>query len=663
MSDLGDLSDFMKEGSISDLDWLDVDEKSYREQSPEPQYNLDISPDLEEAWSHGDRSASGFVPNTGSAPTSSVSSGDSRLASDVIAHVVRVARTLLMQDPNPQKLVGALKVKFGMETLRAAKTALADVLRERGLLGRYYIAAEDFPGCSKLNKTSIAFARRFASTAKYVKACGSCSGCSHNKANTCGVFQKQIVMDVPYTDELAAQVERMQTAKGKVVQASEKPAKERIRLALLADDVVVASVQAPKPVVNPAQFLRASEAPKKVHLPVLNAERQRIANAELAWSHSASEGRTASEKTAKDKVAFEVVQLLKKEMLKGRGERDLLQVLKLSFSVEDLKATRDRWEPLFKEAGLYGSVYSTQDSFDDCHEGADFLARQASSVKGIVAGEKCKGCIHNKMARCLLYGRPLVAKAEDLYTAQTLDQTVREYRLAGRVGSEPVVAGGSVRDTLKQVYRTASEKVDSSPLRSYVTAFTGGSLARTTSGLTKREVVKTAKRYLNEGLYGQDLLAALKGRFDPRDIKASQDDLKAVLAEQGLQGVFYVDAAVYEDYGKGCDEGSRLHRARLVPYVKMGSKCTTCVHQARAGHCSKYAKPLVVEPPYQDKAAQQREILASGNSTEFPLTSLLNGNRNILAQFEMQAEMQVELDEKAASIDVDVELGNAKVKL
>jgi hypothetical protein len=147
---------------------------------------------------------------------------------------------------------------------------------------------------------------------------------------------------------------------------------------------------------------------------------------------------------------------------------------------------------------------------------------------------------------------------------------------------------------------------------------------------------------MNEGLYGKDLLRALKSRFDPRDIKASAEDLRTILAEQGLQGIYYVDASVYDDYGKGCDEGARLNRTRLVPYVKMASKCGSCVLQTKVGFCSKYNKPLVNEPPYMDKAAQQREILASGSSVEVSPASIMGSNlrHNILAQFEMQKELQ-----------------------
>jgi hypothetical protein len=40
MTDLGDISDLLKEGSVSDLDWLDVNEKDYRALDTLPKQNL-----------------------------------------------------------------------------------------------------------------------------------------------------------------------------------------------------------------------------------------------------------------------------------------------------------------------------------------------------------------------------------------------------------------------------------------------------------------------------------------------------------------------------------------------------------------------------------------------------------------------------------------------
>jgi len=176
-----------------------------------------------------------------------------------------------------------------------------------------------------------------------------------------------------------------------------------------------------------------------------------------------------------------------------------------------------------------------------------------------------------------------------------------------------------------------------------------------TSELTRRDIVKTARGYLNEGLYGTDLLGLLKSKFDKRDLVAAAADLRPVLAEQGLQGIFYIDPEVYDDYGKGCDKAASLHRSRGVPYVQAGSKCGSCVLQTQPGMCSKLNKPLVAEPPYVDKAAQQREVLASGKSMEIDLANLVNNGHSMMAEYEVQQKgMDIELDPVVTTSPLDI---------
>jgi len=672
MADLGDLSNFLKEGSVADLDWLEVDEKKYRAEDKLPEQNLDIAPDLQAVWDHKDKpSSSYFVPNKDKVPAlADLSQAHSKQAAEATEQLVKVARYSLMQSTNLGQMRQAIVSRFDSGVITNAKTSLASVLRERGLLGHYYVSASDFTDCAQGSKKAVAFVRRYASTAKFVVAKEQCSGCVHNSGSTCGVFQKQIVMEVPYTPELADAVERSQTSKGKQLQASaDADPRTRIQSAYLAKDVKIAGpAETPKPIVNPAHQLREAKAPGKVHLPVLQTEAQRILAAEQAWQPNTASGKTAGIKTSQDKKAYEVTAILRREMLKGRGEAELLHALKLSFTVDDLKATKEAWVPLLKEAGLYGTVYATQESFDDCTVGADFLAKHNPAIKAMVSGGKCNGCIYNKMARCLMYGRPLVASADAVFTPETVKQVIWEHRLAGKLetGSDKIVWADTPKEALKAIYRTASQagKTDT-PARSYVEqAFRGANHAHVTAGLTKREILRTAARYLNEGLYGQDLASALKRQFDPRDIVASAPELKTVVAEQGLQGIHYVDPMVYEDYAKGCEEGARLHRARLVPYVKMGSKCTSCVLQTKVGYCSKYNKELVKEPPYTDKKAQQQEILNSGKATEINLASLVNNSKSIVAEFGMKSSIDIDLNpEPEKPAPVQVELGGVKFDL
>jgi len=671
MADLGDLTNFLKEGSVADLDWLDVDEQQYRDLDKLPKQNLDISPDLQAMWDHKDQPAGAYlVPNKDKVPSLSALSEAHQGKQAAVEQVIKVARYTLMQTTNLGQLKQALTSRFDTDLITNAKTALASVLRERGLLGRYYVSAADFTNCAQSSKTLTTFVRRYAADARFVVAKSDCQGCIHNSADTCGVFKKKIVLEVPYTPELADAVERSQSAKGKQVQASSTDPRGRIQAAYLAKDVTVAgSVETPKPVVDPARQLRQASAPGKVHLPVFQTEAQRLLASEQAWQPPTPEGKTAGVKTGEDRTAFEVTSLLRREMLKGRSVPELVHALKLSFSVSDLKNTASHWRPLIDQAGLYGTVYATQDSFDDCGVGADFFAKHNPTVKAIVAGGKCNGCIYNKMSRCLIYGRPLAANTETPLTDETVKQVIWEHRLAGKLetGAEKIAWGPTPKEALKAIYRVASQvgKADSTPMRSYVEqAFRGADHGHVTAGLTKREIVKTAARYLNEGLYGTQLGAVLKRQFDPRDIKAAAPELKTILAEQGLQGIYYVDPMVYGDYAKGCEEGARLHRSRLVPYVKLGSKCSSCVLQTKVGYCSKYNKDLVNEPPYADKKAQQQEILSSGQSTEINLASLMQNTKSIVAEFGMKSGIEIDLNpEPTKAAPVSVELGGHKIDL
>lgn len=593
------------------------------------------------------------------------------VSEEVLAsQVLKVARMAMMQSDDLQRVRHALMSRFDTGMIRQVREMLASTLRERGLLGRYYISASDFAGCHRAPKNVVAFVRRFAGTTQFVEAKPECAGCIHNASDTCAVFQKKLVLEVPYTPELANVVERSQSSKGKKLASTTQDPRERIREAYLAGDITIAGpVATPKPIVNPVHQMRANKAPQKVHLPVLQNEQARLAQASQAWNPNVATGKVAANAAPEraQKKALDVTNLLRREMLRGRSEPELLQALKLSFSVEDLKATRASWEPLFRSAGHFGTVYAQQNSFDNCHTGADFIAKHNSEIKAIVAGEKCNGCIYSKLSRCLVYGKPLVASTDQALTDEMVSTVLREHKQAGRLGmgAESVAWGATPGEALKAIYRTASTvgKERIAPSRYVEQAFRGHSHARVTAGLTRREIVRTASRYLNEGLYGTQLVAALRRQFDPADIEATREELKTVLAEQGLQGIYYVDPTIYPDYAKSCDEGARLHRARLVPYVKMGSKCESCVHQPKVGFCSKYAKPLVVEPPYADKAAQQREMLASGDADKISFVDLVNTNTSILAQFEMQKASTIELNPEHTPATVTVELGGIKFDL
>lgn len=660
-----DLGNFLKDSAVADLDWLDVDEQKYRETDALPKQNLDVQPDLEALWAREDESPTAYVvPNKVMVPTPGLGTphtmGDmSRMHGPLRSQadeIRRLARLALMQSTDISRFHNELIKRVGSnEVLKQHRDVLVEALKERGLIGRLYVAAEDFPTCAQGGQTSE-FVRRYAKDARYVvakKACGDCSHCTTTAgASHCGVFHKQIELEVPYSDELAEAIERAQEGQGRNVQASEGlDPKERIRQAYLAPKTI-----------------RATEAYQGRG--VSQTQASKVSAEEVG-------GQLISASTLLRKKQGEVnskpiIDFLHREMVKGLSHEELTNSLKLAFDQDLLVRTREHWQPLFRESGLYGVVYTKQASFSDCREGADFLAKHNPGVRAIVAGDKCGSCIYSKVSRCLMYGKPLVASTEKVITSETVDAVLQEHKLAGRLNPWEVKTasdwGTSPAKALRAIHAATHDHnmPQTAPTRmGFMEGFHGQRVVEpVTSGMTRRDIAKQASKYMNEGLYGDDLLLALKTRYEIRDLKAASAELRPVLAEQGLQGIFYVDPSVYDDYGRGCEEASRLHRTRGgVGYLKQGSKCDSCIHQTRRGFCSKINKRLVDEPPYVNKLAQQREVLASGRATEVTYASLMNNATNTLAEFQMQHELDVEVKEAVALNTVDIQFGTGKVKL
>lgn len=651
--ELGDIGSFLKDGAVVDLDWLDIPEGP---REPLPKQNLDVVPDLEAAWSHSDEPPTSFVPNTGDAPRTigdmSDAHGFLRAAPE---DIVRTARLVMMQSYTPGKIAHALSSRFDRDSLLSAKTALSQVLAERGLLGGYYIAASDFPGCNKNSKKPALFAKKYASNSKFVLAKKACSDCVHNKSGRCGVFHKELVLEVPYTEELAEAVER---AKG-AVQASNKSGeqltpKERVRRSLIGNEPKEASgfTGVPQP------------QPKLVNIRIASKDQALATTSQLAKENAASDRAKLAAARARPIIA-----LLKKEMLKGRSEEDLLNALKLSFDVKLLRETRDQWAPVFKQAGLYGSVYMHQEDFDDCRKGADFVNKHGSKVHAVVAGDKCSSCIFSQVGRCMMYGRKLVQSAQEVVNRDAVVRVVGEHKMAGTLsptvanrdwGEDPAVA-------LKTIYRAASRKLPTDSREVVEKAFYGNQVQdRVADESTKRNIVRVARQYLNEGLYGTDLGQALRSRFEIRDLRAARGELKKAIAEQGLQGIKYIDPTAYDDYGHGCHTAARLHRSRTaVKFAKVGPKCASCVHQKEPGKCSVLNKSLVEEPPYVDKRAEQQAVLESGRSMEVSYASLISDGLTAMQEYQLQNNNQrdFELNPEDDSPQVSIELGGQKVDL
>jgi hypothetical protein len=514
MADLGDLSSFLKDGTVPNLDWLEVNAETYRKSDILPKQNLDTVPDLESLWTHEYKPASTYVPNRDSeARTMGDLSQEHGLLRGKPADILKVARLAIMQSSDLGRLKDTLTKRFDRDSLVAARDVIASVIAERGLLGPFYINADDFPKCASGSSHVQEFVQRYTKDARYVLAKPKCADCVHRvrgaNGDICSVFHKEIQIQVPYTDAVAESVEQHQLAQGKDLGVTASEPKERIRLAMLAPSLRGDKpALLPKPQDNVARLLRPVSATQEVEKPI------------------------------------------------------------------------------------------------------DLTSLKLSARKQI--------------DETLRSGKTNVETARRAY--QKVAQAINPEEIAQAVES----------------FEAPATYVRSSAFQ----AFRGAPVEHVTRTDAVRSIVKMAAQYMNEGLYGQDLLRVLRTRYEVRDLTAAAKELRTVLGEQGLQGIYFIDPTVYDDYGRGCKEAGRLHRTRQVPCIKLGPKCASCVHQAQPGFCSVIHKQLVVEPVYpQGKEALQREILASGSSTDNNPAQLMNNGVTIMAEFELQKRaMEVELN-------------------
>jgi hypothetical protein len=648
MSDF-DLTHILADESPCNYDWLDVDEAQYRALETLPRQNHDIVPELKAQWSHEAYDpVVYFVPNRDTAgyPNALRRVDVSPIHQD--GPLMRLARLSLMQSDDTRRWQETLLSKFSREEIARNKQGLTEILAERGLLGRVYVAASDFPACAE-DPAAEAFVRRYASSARFVAMKKACGDCCHKQqgpsgGSRCGIFHKELVPAVEYSEELASNVESTRAASGVSPSGVSDP-KARVKAAYLGRRALKPSVFSGQK--NDGALIPASRLLRK---PVDLAKEARSVEAARARP---------------------IVETLRRELLKGRNVDEIRHGMRLAFDVRDLEATKDHWAPLIREAGLYGVVYSTQDSFDDCREGADFLSKHGSKIRAIVAGDKCPSCIFSKVGRCLMYGRKLVASVDEIYTPETVSAVLDEHKIAGTIpaSAHRVDWGATPRSALQNIHKVASSPLPTAVDAARATvqrAFRGLRQEHATGTLTRREILKTASRLMNEGLYGSELQTVMQSKFDPRDLVAAGSELRrAVANNQGLQGIYFVDPTVYDDYGKGCKEAQRLHRSRnAVRYAKVGDKCASCIHQTEIGVCSVLNKRLANEPPYQDKLAQQRAILASGLATATSdYASLVNNGMTMLQEFELKGAGTLELNPPGVSFDASVQFGNNAINL
>lgn len=251
MSDLGDLTEFILEGSnegekgstLSDLEWLYPDIDEYRKTQVLPRQNLDAIPELEESWgylSDADRyrlSPENRRPENPNTPFWSERPQTGLTSEDRVAALEEFLRKQLQNGVVATTALSLVKKNFDKDSIRMASTNIKQALSERGLLGDVYVDSALFPKCDSGEGQDLV--RKKNGSAKYVLAKTACHGCRWAQNNHCARFDKRLVFDVEdisYSPELWNEYKQEALSRGRDLSAvtAGMSAKERIRTANLA---------------------------------------------------------------------------------------------------------------------------------------------------------------------------------------------------------------------------------------------------------------------------------------------------------------------------------------------------------------------------------------------------------------------------------------------
>jgi hypothetical protein len=239
MADFGDLTQFLEEEPLSDLSWLDVDKDTYRhELETLPEQNLDVVPELQAHWKNLSEeekfrlSPENRMPASATTPFWSERPHYGNLSeAEVLALVDHFTKSQVQAGLKSAQVIYNLKKQFDPRILKKASSQIKQTLVEEALFGEVYVDASVFPKCASggVQKSLTASNR----DALYVKAKSACAGCVRNQEGRCAVFEKELVFEVDYTEELWEHYKPKLARSKDLSDLDHLPVKQRLQQAFL----------------------------------------------------------------------------------------------------------------------------------------------------------------------------------------------------------------------------------------------------------------------------------------------------------------------------------------------------------------------------------------------------------------------------------------------
>lgn len=215
---MGSLESLLKDASVSNLDWLEVDPE---EEVRMPQTPQSI-PELENAWGKARTNGVTLVRDPDAVRTEQwLKQTEAPVSLAEIQDVANSAYRRVASGESYDKVAQDIAQKMGHKAAHL-KAAMQALRTEEGLLGRVYIKAANYPNCHT-GRWQV------PKSAAYVVKKKACNDCVLAQNGSCAAFKKQIVASVPW-DKAKNHYLPLLKASGRQVD-NKIPAKESLRLA------------------------------------------------------------------------------------------------------------------------------------------------------------------------------------------------------------------------------------------------------------------------------------------------------------------------------------------------------------------------------------------------------------------------------------------------
>ena len=596
---LGDIDDILHDESVSDLSWLDVDIDDYKSYETLPKQNLDWIPEVARALRNDDSDSRvpvriplrrNTIVNTNPLEHTHISVRSSNASINT-----RVA-VYMMAGLKHDKIKEKLSLEFGKEDLDYYSDNIELILSESGVLGNIYINSSHFPKCSQ-NGPHRSFVKKYAKNSLFVLSNQKCYDCIHNKGGRCASFNKKIVDSVPYNEATYAHYLPKLISEHRIVSnivnLSDKDRKKNLRIAFSRIPIISGQDSVKK--------IQHRSKPSKI-----NITEKDIRD---FWDRRASVHNI-------EQMPGPIYMMAAKRVMLGTVDAKSLiissdkEVRKLAF-----------------ENGLLGYTYIDIDAIGGTRAALDLIESRNLNPDFLLSRKEYTGLQDveaiSRISAKIVRKRPEIDKSMFI---NACNRAITEGRMT-EDQFKSVIKNISTNSPwarlTSNLYKPLPIKLKSIVSNAPIGSFYYGDTSNVNDAkMDIKEVYNSISHMMNTGLYGKKLKNAILSRYTKSDLMQVKEIGSRISADDGIQGIYFINPTVYRDYGKGCAYGSSLFRKQGASRILAGRSCTGCTYQTAPSWCSKYSKKMIRSiPDSEKKIASNRRNSQLISLNDAPITN------------------------------------------